>query len=254
MLKLPVYQQSCVTRRISQLVTSVPVCGIATPAERTPKPAPPGTIKAPTPDRSAVGKRHKNSMNYLTSRLGPDKHHQLPPFHSRLLEDNTIITQFIRYIVDGIKANRLGIDYFTATKPHGYLDFIVLIEKFSDLFDLEIQIMLFSLRPEFDFLCLDGCLLFFRFLLLLLQLIAIFIKIHQTTDRRICLAGDFDQIQSPIISHALGLSGGKHSYLFTIFANKPNLGIGNGLIGFYANFLFLRFVSSPTFDVSSSWI
>jgi hypothetical protein len=188
-----------------------------------------------------------------TSTLWSDEHHELPPFHLGFLDDHTIVPQGIGNSVQRFQSQGLGIDNLAAAKAHGHLDLVLFFQKFSDLSNLEVEIMLFGFGPELDLPCFDDRLFLTRFLLFLLQLIAKLVKVHDPADRRISLIGNLDKIKTLFAGSLQGRSRADDSNLFAVGVDEPDFAIVNIFVDFdFQVLLGGRSSDASFFDVRSS--
>ena len=134
-------------------------------------------------------------INDGTSGLRSNEHHELSPFHFWFLNNHTVFSQGVGNPVQGIQTDGLGIDNFATTEAHGHFDLVFLREELLDLANLEVEIVFFGLGPKLNLAGFNDGLLLFGFLLLLFQFIAELVEIHNSTDRRIRLIGNLDQIK-----------------------------------------------------------
>ena len=118
-----------------------------------------------------------------------------------------------------------------ATAEHqGYLGLVTLLQKTAYMLDLEIKVMVISLRPYLDLFDLDLNLLLFRFLLFFALLVLKFAVIHDPADWRCGSRRHFNQIQLARLCGLQSLAQGQDTQLFTIVCNNTNFGSTNSVI------------------------
>lgn len=135
------------------------------------------------------------------SRLGGRLEH-----HGELSAFDTLAsTGHIREIIDFLDhliedaLPEFGTTKFPAAKANRDLDVLPLAQKSPGVFDLEVEIVVFGLRPELYFLDLDGMLTLFGFLRPLLLFVEVFAPIHDSHHGRSGSGGYFDQIEATFI-------------------------------------------------------
>lgn len=92
-----------------------------------------------------------------------------------------------------------GTTKFPAAEAYRDLDVLPLAQKPPGIFYLEVEIVVFGLRPKFYFLDLDGMLALLGFLGPLLLFVEVFAPVHDPDDGRTGSGGDFDQVQAAFI-------------------------------------------------------
>ena len=126
---------------------------------------------------------------------------------------------------------------------------ILLRQKLLDSFNLEVEVMRFGFWSELDFFGLNNRLFLFGLLLFFLQLIPVLVEIHDSTDRRIGLSGNFNQIQILIVCNFQGFLCGEHTALFAVCINKPNFRVLYRLVDLNLNLLLLGKFPASSFNV-----
>ena len=190
---------------------------------------------------------------YCLSSFRTNKHYELPAFHLRFLNDDTVFSERICYFIQRIKSYGLRINYFSAAKPHGHLDFVFFFKEFLDFSNLEIEIVFFGFWTKFDLSSLDNRLFLLGLLLLFFQFVPEFIIIHYPADRRISFVGNLYQIKSLFPGGFEGISGVDYSALLTIRIDETNLSVVDGFVNFYLQFLLWgKFFVASFFNVRSS--
>jgi hypothetical protein len=113
---------------------------------------------------------------------------------------------------------------------------------------LESVIMDADFWPEFDLFDLNLLLVFFGFMSFFVQLIKKFAVIHDSADRRICLRGDLDQIQIPVLRQGQSFLERQNADLLFVFIYYPDFSCLNPVIDPMRLFLSLPRMKSPSSD------
>ena len=92
---------------------------------------------------------------------GSDDHAQVPAFQSRTLFDDSLGFDFQGDSLEHFHTNG-GMRYLPSPEYHRNFDLVAFLEKFPDVLELELEIMLFDLGPDLYFLHLDRGLALFR--------------------------------------------------------------------------------------------
>jgi len=111
---------------------------------------------------------------------------------------------------------------FTPAEEERNLYLVPLFEEPFDIPELELKIMVFGPRPDFDFLYMNNGLVFLRFLAPLVLLVFIFPVIHDPADRRRSSRGDLHQIQTLFLGEPDGLFDGQNPDLFSVGIDDPH--------------------------------
>jgi hypothetical protein len=168
----------------------------------------------------------------MASGLWTDKHDELAALHLGLLNDHAILAQGVGNLVQGVEADRLRIDNLPTAEPHRHFDFIFLGEKFLDLPDFKIKIVVIGFGPELDLPRLDNGLLLFSFLLLFLQFVPEFVEIHDSANGWIRFIGYFHQVKSLLVRGFKCGARADYSSLSPVGIDEANLSVIDILVDF----------------------
>ena len=111
---------------------------------------------------------------------------------------------------------QFGVSHFTSAESDRNLELIAILKELGGLLDLGIKIANIDIQRETNFLYLDNALILAGFLFSLGLLKAIFAVIHDSTNRRSGLRGNFYQIEILFDGETLGLLGIHDSELFSV--------------------------------------
>ena len=153
-------------------------------------------------------------------------HDQLAPFHFRELLHRAIVFEVFLNPFQQLDA-KLLMGHFSAAIPQRNLGSIACLQKFCQLAQLDLVITNVGAGSELDFL--DLHLLGFRFagLGFLLLFKKIFAEIHDSTYRRLCVRGNFDQVERCFSGFSQGVIEAQYAGLFALGVNQPHLGGSN---------------------------
>ena len=120
--------------------------------------------------------------------------------------------------------------HLPASENHGELDLVLLFEKFLRVLHLELEIVLFDLRPELDLLQMRYMLFLLGITGLLALLVLVLPKIHDLADRRPHV-GAISTRSSPFpLLWPSGLVGGHDAELLAVLIDHPDLGDSDHMI------------------------
>jgi hypothetical protein len=103
-------------------------------------------------------------------------------------------------------------------------------QDFLGMLHLEIVIVLIGHRPEFDLLDLDDDLFLLGLVRSLFLLVKILAEINDTTDRRLGLGRDFDQVVAALTRKSYGLLGRHNAELLPFFINDTHFLRANAFV------------------------
>jgi hypothetical protein len=155
--------------------------------------------------------------------LGCDDHVHVPALQPGMLLDRTDIGQGIADIFHNFSSD-LGIGDLAAPEHHGYLDFVLLLQKFLYMLNLNLDVMIFRLGPQSDFLDLDDGLALLGDVHLLALLVPELSVIHNPAYRRIGIGRYLNQIQASSSRLGQGVRQGQNSQLLSIGVNDADAG------------------------------
>ena len=132
--------------------------------------------------------------------------------------------------------------HLTSAEAQYDLDLIALAEETQRVLDLCFEIMCVDTAGKLYLLDFDNVLLFLCFLLSLFLLIAIAAVVGDTTNGRLCIGGNEDQVKTLIIRGAKSIVRRHNTDLFTVGSDNSYFFSLNGLV--YEQF-FCSYNSSP---------
>src|SRR5690554_7722471 len=112
--------------------------------------------------------------------------------------------------------------HFPAAESQGYLGFVTLAEELDKVAKLDLIVPFFRPWTKLDFLDLNLFLILPGGSLLLLLLEDMLAVVHDSAYRRICIGGDFNQVEPSLLGVGQHFLNGDDTDLFTIVANQAN--------------------------------
>ena len=173
----------------------------------------------------------------LTSRyslfLRSYHHDHLPPLHLRHLLDRTVFFEVLTDPRQKLRTEFL-VRHLPAPESQGDLRLVTVLKKLHELPELNLLIAFLRSRAKLDFLDVNLLLLAFRRLVLLVQFEQVLPKIHDAAHRWVCCRGNFDEVESFVVSHLDRSRDAHDPCLLTVRADYPHLRGLNFIVAPYA--------------------
>ena len=133
----------------------------------------------------------------------------------------------------------------TSLKENHHFGFVTIFQKPLYIPQLEIKIVLIGVRPKLDFLHVNDFLFLFSLVRLFAGLVLVLAVIHDPTNRRVGVWGNFYKIHIPVEGHAQGFLCRDSAHRLAIIINHGDFPHPNHLI----NALLLTIIINlnPTF-------
>src|SRR5690554_5436680 len=112
--------------------------------------------------------------------------------------------------------------HFAAAESQGYLGFVTLIEELDKVAQLDLIVPFLRPWTKLDFLDLNDLLILPGSSLLFLLLEDVLAVIHDSANRRLCIGGDFNQVELGLLSGGHGFLNGHDTDLFIFSANQAH--------------------------------
>ena len=137
--------------------------------------------------------------------------------------------QVVHKLLHDFKTN-FFVGVFPASETERHFDLHVFAEKVNCVILLRLQVVRINFDAQLNFFGFIGVLVFFVFLLFLRLLVLIFSEVHQATDRRVGVFGDFNEVDLARARHANGLVSAKNPQLLAGGINHSDFPSANPFI------------------------
>lgn len=136
------------------------------------------------------------------------------------------LAQFFEIIANALEYphSQFLVRHLAATETQGYLGFVAVFDKTTQIAQLDLVVTFIGTRPEFDFLDLDDLLLGARFLLAFLFLVLEFAVVHEAANWRCRIGCDFNQIYVVVFSLLDSLGRTDNTQLLAVDTDQTDFG------------------------------
>ena len=149
-------------------------------------------------------------------------HDHLTAFHFRHGFNLTDFDKIVAHTFENAHAQLL-VGHFASAETQGDFCLVAFFKEAAQIAQLHLVIAFVCTRTEFDFLDLDDFLLGAGFVLALLFLVLEFAVIHQTSDGRLSIWRDLNEINVVLFCQIERFGGSYDPQLFSINANETYL-------------------------------
>ena len=160
---------------------------------------------------------------------GVDYHSHESAFEVGGLIDSTRFLDSLAETLKDLLADFL-MAHLTSAEAQYDLDLIAFAEETKRVLDFGFEVMRVDTAGKLYLLDLDDILLFLCFLLSLFLLIAIAAVVGDTTNGRLCIGGNEDQVKTLIICGAKSVVGRHNTDLFTVGSDNSYFLTLNGFV------------------------
>lgn len=122
----------------------------------------------------------------------------------------------------------IDVRVLATTKQHGDLNFVVVFEEPNRLFDFETDIVIAGLGAETNFFQFG--LVLFTFGLAFGFVVFEFTEVHDAANRRLCITGDFNEVQPGLAGFVQSLLSRNDAQLGAVGVNDSNGGNSDLLV------------------------